>query len=84
MITIIYNDILTQKDDTTPRLTVVESEQKNSTDLVTIFLDDIKIATISQGNIFDSSLFVQKLTELPLDEEEEEDETIEMTIESRN
>lgn len=82
MINIIYNDILTQKDDTTPRLTVVESEQKNSTELVTIFLDDIKIATISQGNIFDSALFVQKLSELPIDEEEEEDESVEMTIDS--
>lgn len=84
MISIIYNDLLTKKNDSTPRLTVVESEQKNSTDLVTIFLDDLKIATISQGNIFDSSLFVEKLSELPLDEEEEEDETIEMTIESSN
>lgn len=82
MISIIYNDLLTKKNDTAPRLTVVESEQGHLTDCVTIFLDDLKIATISKGNYFDSCLSVEKLSELPIDEEEEEDETIEMSIDS--
>lgn len=82
MISIIYNDLLTKKNDTAPRLTVVESEQGHLTNCVTIFLDDLKIATISKGNYFDSCLNVEKLSELPIDEEEEEDETIEMSIDS--
>lgn len=80
MTSIIYNDLLTKKNENTPRITVKESERGHLTDCVTIYYDDLKIVTISKGNIFDSCLSVEKLSEIELEEIDEIDDSTEMIL----